>query len=60
MKLRTYVILFLFAALAPALLRAEENRDSLSLVTAEWNEEQLNRKVTFRQGFFKGNLFESN
>lgn len=60
MKLRTYVIFFLFVALAPALLRAEENRDSLSLVTAEWNEEQLNRKVTFRQGFFKGNLFESN
>lgn len=60
MKLKTSVIFLLLAILSPALLHAEGNRDSLALVTAEWNEEQLNGKVTFKQAFFKGNLFESN
>lgn len=44
----------------PSWLNAEENRDSLALVEAEWNEEQIANNITLKQAFFKGTLFSSN
>ena len=55
-----FATVILMTIFLPAGFGAEENKDSLAIVTAKWNEEQLNKKVTFKQCVFEGNLFESN